>query len=743
MTTIKRHYLKLMAGAAACGPLIWAGPAFCQTVANASSGAAAATALPEVVVTAEHRVGNVQRTAASVSVRTGKELAITGRYQLSQIIEDVPGIAGAAATNSGSSFGAGSDSPSSGLTIRGIPSNLPAGGSVVGVAPAAALYVDGVYEGLGGSYDIDRVEVLRGPQGTLYGRSATSGLIAVNTADPQLHSWGGNASIELGNYALQHYTAALNAPIVDDVLAVRVSGNHYQRNGFYSADGGFNSSNDAKIKLLYEPTQSFSLLFGAAIEDNIQNSGGTTVNLATPNSYQYVPTALGPGSNESRQYWALAKWDLGPATLTYQPAYRTFQESFDIPVKAGSLTLNQTGSISNDHFMTHELRLASNPGSMVTWQVGTLYYDNNLASTSNLVFVSPPLGLLYNADIPKKETEALGVFGEATYPFADSWRVTAGARYDYTKVQVEETYTTQPPTFPPQLISQSIGGEAGERRFYTTTYKARLEHDLTPQNLLYASVSTGFSPGDVTLTTGQSSNPIVLDIKSEILTAYEVGSKNRFLENKLQVNGALFYYDYGGYQVANINFTPQLSTPSYGTVNIPVKALGGELEMIYQPTTADRLNLNLAYTNAYYTGRSSTIVPTGPGTSEPASDFIALDGIPNVVPFTADAGYDHTVLLPGGSKLTLHADARYLSAHNSSGVSPGQLAQGAYPYVRVGDEVVGDLNVMWAYQNYSVVGYVRNVGDNRYKSAVTLNAQAYTVTPYDPRTFGVVVSVRF
>jgi iron complex outermembrane receptor protein len=692
--------------------------------------------LQEVIVTAERRPSNVQHTADSISVRTGPELQTSGRYQLSQILEDVPGIVGGAAANSGGSFGAGSDSPSSGLTIRGISSNVPAGGAVVGVAPAAALYVDGVYQGLGSTYDIDRVEVLRGPQGTLYGRSATSGLVAINTADPQLRDWGGNAAVEVGNYDLQHYTAALNAPILKDVLALRVSGNRYRRNGFFSADGGYSSSTDAKIKLLYKPNQSISVLFGAALEDNIQNNGGVTVNLAKPDSYQFLPAGVGPGSNESRQIWALMKWDLGPATLTYQPAYRTFKDSSAIPTSAGPVTVLQTASIHNDYFMTHELRLASNPGSTLTWQAGMLAYDNSLASTSTLVFVSPPLGLGFRAVIPKKTTQAVGAFGEATYPFANSWRMTLGARYDYTDVQVQESYTSQ------LLITQSIGGDAGTRRFYNATYKARLEHDLTPQNLLYASVSTGFSPGDVTLTTGATFNPVVLNIKAETLHAYEIGSKNRFLDNSLQINGALYYYDYGGYQVSNINFTPQAITPTFGTINIPVKSFGGELETIYRLTADDHVNLNLAYTDAYYTGRSSTLIPTGTGTYAPASNYIAFDRLPNVVPFTASLGYDHIIPL-ASSTLTLHADARYLSSHNTGLVSPGQLGKGAYPYVHVGNEAVADLSLMWEYRNYSVSGYVRNVGNNDYKNSVAINNTSYTATPYDPRTFGMVVSTRF
>lgn len=92
--------------------------------------------------------------------------------------------------------------------------------------------MDGVYSGIGGDYDIDRVEVVRGPQGTLYGRSATSGLVAITTRNPNLKDLGGSATLEAGNFNLQHYTAVVNLPIVSDQLAIRVSGNLYKRDGY-------------------------------------------------------------------------------------------------------------------------------------------------------------------------------------------------------------------------------------------------------------------------------------------------------------------------------------------------------------------------------------------------------------------------------------------------------------------------------------------------------------------------------
>ena len=153
------------------------------------------------------------------------------------------------ATSANGTFTSGTDAAASGLTIRGIVSNSGAGGSVTSVAPAAAIYVDGVYSGIGGGYDLDRVEVLRGPQGTLYGRSATAGLIAIHTADPDLGELEANALTELGSYGLRHYSAAINVPLGEH-LAMRFAANHMARNGYDDKQGGEFSTDNARLKLL-------------------------------------------------------------------------------------------------------------------------------------------------------------------------------------------------------------------------------------------------------------------------------------------------------------------------------------------------------------------------------------------------------------------------------------------------------------------------------------------------------------
>ena len=317
------------------------------------------------------------------------------RYELKSILEDVPGVTGAAAGAPGTPQAFGSDNPASGLTIRGIQSNAGAGGSITSTAAAAAIYVDDIYNGIGGGYDIDRVEVLRGPQGTLYGRSATAGLVAIHTGDPDTKKLSGEATAEFGSYDLRHYTGDANIPLIKDTLAVRVSGNSYQRDGYYSADGGAVSSKDLRVKALYTPTDNFSALLGYAQEYTVTHTGGIAIGqVGSPANFIYTSPAVSPpGKNSSHQYWANFNLNLGPAVITYIPAYRTWHQNGTTYLRStgsGGFNANQTIYTPKDDFLTQELRVRSiDSDAKLKWQGGFLYYDNTLSNANNM-FLFPP-----------------------------------------------------------------------------------------------------------------------------------------------------------------------------------------------------------------------------------------------------------------------------------------------------------------------------------------------------------------
>jgi iron complex outermembrane receptor protein len=715
--------------------------------------------LQEIVVTSERRPSGVQKTAAAVSVRSGDDLLQQGKTSIRQILEDVPAVV---VTENTGPFIAGSDTAGNNVTIRGIKSNGSSAGSPLPAVPTTALYTDGVYEGIGGNYDLDRVEILRGPQGTLYGRSATSGVIAAYTKNPGFGGVEADATVELGSFALRHYTGAVNLP-VSDTFALRIAADQFSRDGYDSAEGGGLKRTAGRVKMLYKPNGNLSVLFGAAIEQNKTHTGGMQASLTGPDTFVYTPAPVRAGSNNFLQYWLNLDWNLGSTTLTYLPALRRWDQDAVIYQNGpGGGGLNQTIKTPSDQFTTHELRLASNDTGAMKWLLGGFYYNNRLHSTNDIRWLSSN-GLLNESDT-HKVTSSTGVFGEMTYAFRDTWRVTGGLRHDNTHVKTTQDYTNNlnyncntpialppgtgtpacpfaPPEapnagFPGNNATLSLTGDAGARKFSNTTYKLRAEHDLTNANMVYAMVSTGFIPGDVQVAAGAGGAPAASEYGAEQLTAYEFGSKNRFLNNQLQVNGDVFYYNYGGFRTS---IRPDPTNPgSQILLTVPAKVLGTELELQYRFTRQDQLSLSYSYTHAYF--------------SNPPALFTAnvaeTHTVPGAIPHMLNAAYRHSFVLPGNSKIDFRADARFESAHNLDNIS-AQMGQAGLAYVRVGDQWTGNLSSTWRPSggDYSATAYVRNVTDNRYKTFAQLQLlQPFVVasgTRYEPRTFGVVLSARY
>jgi outer membrane receptor protein involved in Fe transport len=722
----------------------------------------ASSTLEEVIVTAERRTGDVQKTAASVSVRTGEELAAQGRYTTRQILEDVPGIS--AVENASVNVGTG-DVQGNNITIRGIAPGASASGGPQGLSAAAgaAVYVDGVYEGVGSGYDIDRVEVLRGPQGTLYGRSATTGVVAFHTRNPSMDGFSGNAGVEVGNYDLKHVTAGVNIPLATG-LAARVSGDfHDQGKGYYDiASRGISKRTNGRAKLLWQPSDALSLLVGVAYEKRQDSSGGNSTTARPPTLVETTTTrAKFPAYKQQRQYWLEANWNVGPVTLTYLPAIRTWDQDDNNFVSSNFLSSGaaqfQLFRTNKDNFLTHELRVASREGSRVQWQAGAFYYRNTLEN-SNDNYLTPngghvPLSITHDL----KDTKNVGYFAEATIPLSTSVRTTLGVRYDDTDILVNETLYDNlvafcgtslqniPGRLPAGTVCTGVGTSTTPvlpgvtinvpLKFHNFNYKARIEYDLTPKNLLFGMISTGFRPGDAGVV---SKAPNIL--ASEKLTSIEIGSKNRFLDDSLQLNVGVYYYNYKGFQTSYIADTPSPTdyvggpTAPATRLTVPARNLGGELEILYRVTPHDRVGINYNYVQSKWYDK-----PAGFAAAQ-TEEKRAL------TPYTATANYEHVFNLSGGSTLSARIDGRYEAAHVTQNLHIDLLRIGFDQYAYVHSRVIGNLSAGWASMSgrYSVDAYVRNFTDKKYTTyGVGGDVNSLTVTWTDPRTYGAQFNARF
>jgi outer membrane receptor protein involved in Fe transport len=390
-------------------------------------------------------------------------------------------------------------------------------------------------------------------------------------------------------------------------------------------------------------------------------------------------------------------------------------------------------------FVTHELRFTSDYESTFQWQFGGTYYDNKLSDFNEVIALppTPSPGLRFRSELHEKRTTAYGAFAEATWSFLPDTRLTLGLRYDHTEVQVDESYTSL------TLQTQSISGPAGFREFDNTTYKARLEHDLTESNLIYGMVSTGFSPGDIALGTDASFTPEVVELDAEVLTAYEVGSKNRFLDNRLQVNGALYYNDYSAYQLANVNFgTPVVQR--FTSIALPLTSRGAELEILALPWTAGTFGLNLSYTDSKFDLEG---IETA-GDKEFAQNRFYTDRVYGVPKFRGSLSYDHRFEFNGNIALLLHGDVVYNSEYDTQRITVDEANTGYVPYVNQGAQTVGNLSgtLQLADGRYGITGYVRNVTDEEYKTegnGPSIFSPAGSATLAAPRTWGVILRANF
>lgn len=710
-------------------------PSYAQNRQDAASVSQPASstegaALEEIVVTAERRVGDLQRTAAAVSVRKGDLLVSQGRTQLEQILEGVPGVS----TNSASQAAAsGTDTPSTQVNIRGMATNNTSNGGGVAAVPATAVYVDDIYSGIGGNYDLEQVEVLRGPQGTLYGRSATAGVVATHTRGVNLDKFSADGSAEIGNRDLRRYTLALGGPIVEDKVGIRAAFNQYQRSGYYVDTGGSINTTEGRIKLLIKPTDGFSMEIGAAIQDNHVQTGGLKTVLTDPDHFTIVSNdTVGSGKNRFEQYWVRANADLGFGQLAYIGALRTWeQDALNIQIGPGGIFLDQKVVVPKDNFLTQELRLSSQQSSPVKWQVGVFYYDNNLIASNDIRFTGS--GILLETSTTHRQTNDIGVFAEGTVPLADSLRFTGGIRYDRTVVlSAQEGTLGAAASGLPFDLPYSLSGDAGRSTFNNMTYKARLEYDITPRNLLYASVSSGFVPGDVQVSQGTPNR-----YSAETLTAYEIGSKNRFLNNRLQLNASAFYYNYGGYQT-QIYKDP--SNPSSAKVfNLPLNIWGGEFEAVFAVTKSDRIGLNGLITDSKIHDAPSDF-----------GDYSVLTSMWGSPTKTLNGFYSHMFDFENGSNVNLYLEANYRGRYNIETYSPEQEAAGVAPYKSQRPIVLANANLTWTAPNnaFSLTGYVRNIFDVVYKenaipslSGTTLIEVTSTISA--PRTYGLIATAHF
>lgn len=618
----------LLAGSVLAGCLM-AAPATAQQT-DETTAETPTEGLEEIVVTAQRREESLQRAAIAVTAVSGDDLVNAGITEIANLGRLVPSLV-VQPTGATTSF-----------FLRGVGTNSQNSFA----ENAVAFNFNGIYVGrptapAGVFYDLERVEVVKGPQGTLYGRNATGGAINVLPRKPVLGSFSGEVILEYGNFDSKKGSAALNLPLGDNV-ALRVAGQVVDRDGFLS-DGYDDDRGEAiRASLLIEPSEQWSMLLVADYYNQHGRGAGAVLlpesryavpplddltGIADPVAQAAIrqlastlfapPFCGGPGNfvnsgcvalpqtdgfldNQFFGVSATVTGDLGFGTLTFMPAYRRSDVNVltYLPGFAGTIQdLAEQTSL--------EIRLASKDDQRLRYVVGLFYFGENQV-TENFFRQG---AISTTRFTPRLSTESLAAFGQLTFDITDTLRLVAGGRY--TKEDKEQFTSVASggrpgPVEPP--LSAPFTGELSFERF---TWKAGLEWDAGADSLIYANVATGFKSGGFFV-----AQPPQNTFAPEALTAFTIGTKNRFAGNKLQVNLEAFYWDYtdqqitfvGGVRTAGGIFAQGSTTVNAGQSTI----YGAELETRFAPSPNDLFSLNVQYLKGEYDSLiTANFSPTG------------------------------------------------------------------------------------------------------------------------------------
>jgi iron complex outermembrane recepter protein len=705
--------------------------------------------IPEIVVTAEKRSVSLQHSAIAVTAVTGTELEDKNVTDVMGLTGSVPGLSV-------------SDGFGSRFTIRGISeTNFD-----TNVDDKAAVHVDGVFSSkpFGANialFDIDRVEVLRGPQGTLYGQNAVSGVVNIIPNRPGDYS-AASANVGAGNYGRFEAGGMVNVPLTD-TLQIRAAFQSIRHDGYLDQNSPgtihFNDQDSlaGRVALRAEPTDQLTVQLSANYSheggngpgqvlqpSNQANQLGVFVPQTVPaNKGFLMPTYYGNPYGGNADFLGVPQYDTtiwgvhgqldwkfaDDVALTFIPAY-------------GIVDFSQRGVYWNVAAAYHvptsewsnELRLASTDASdRLQWTFG-LYQHRNISPYYSSVNAGNAFGIpnfRYMQSFPNQNSASYAAFGQGTYSITNAIRFTAGARISDDQksirgfVNLGNEGTAQ---YAPAIDANTIAVADNAKTWYEVTWKGELDADLTSKSLAYLSITTGTHAGGFYDTAA----PNIFDPEKTI--SYEIGSKNRAFDNRLQLNGDVFFQRTSDYQVEAvrnvINVPGTAAQPATVVANIgqPQTIYGLEAEVIALVTKKDRFDLLLAYLHAYYSSGLAFVI--NPGQPTQLLGGLQLPGAPR---WNTTLSYQHDFDLPSNYTLAFHVDSNLVSSK--------WLTFDHEPFTEQPSFTRTDARLVLGSpaNKYEFEVWVKNLEDkavNEFASTSPFGTGVYTnVMP--PRTFGV------
>ncbi|HUD28771.1 MAG TPA: TonB-dependent receptor [Novosphingobium sp.] len=721
--------------------------------------------IQEIVVTAQKKSENLQDVPISITAVGGEALAATQGTSLQALQGQIPNV----------QIDNFANTPQSAVfTVRGIGVIEPdpyAGNTV-------SIVVDGVPQffsmgALLDLYDVDRIEVLRGPQGTLFGANTTGGVINVVTAQPT-GEFGGHVKAVYGNYNRFDVTGSIEAPLVEDVLSLKVAGIHTQREGWVTnvvdgSDMGKKNLDAVRAYLRFTPSGDFdATLQGEYV--NARNGSPIVINGARPGEALYVA----PGTSGMYVGPCAANGQSGMCTAPdkYYGANNSVPDQSYMDTYSGTLTMNwrntglgdwtaitgykkfklreytdQDGTplFMNDTYrrtegwqFSQELRTNLELGDDLNVLVGAFYlkdhYDHIQAY--RLQFAAP--GLL-QTNLQDQDNYSISGFAQAYWQATDRLKLQAGIRYTHERTESTPSLTNS--IGDPAGSNYSGEGNlvlssftvGGEKSWNNVGWKLGADYEIADDTLLYASWARGFKSGGFTARVGVPADGDT-PYDPEKVDTFEAGIKADLLDRRLRINLAAFYTNYRDMQVAQIYFDTDTATQGNRILNAGKSEIKGfELETTAAPVDGMTLRASLAYLDAKY--------KEFPYTDPLSGEVLDLEGyrLQNAPKWNASFGANFVIPLGNGADLVSDVTYTYTSSKYytaildtpRSKIQPTHLVDASLTYKP--DGAAWSLG-LWA----------TNLLDSRYMSTVYDSPGYAGLAGYaPPRQFGASASMNF
>ncbi|WP_242443498.1 TonB-dependent receptor [Sphingobium sp. LB126] len=743
-----------------------------------------------IVVTARRRTEDAQSVPVSLTV-VGKDLLDrTYTVNTNQLSQLVPSLNYSSANPRNTAF-----------TIRGLGSSVVAVSQANdGLEPGVDVYVDQVYHARPATAafdftDIDQVEVLRGPQGTLFGKNTTAGAINITTRQPSF-DFGANAELSYGSRDFLQAKAAVTGPLVGDVLAFRLSGSITRQDGYIENIRRNEMQNDVhndalRGQLLFQPSPDFSLrLIGdwarfrndccaqvhVRVAPTLKPAAQQYAALATnapggaytpPSTHPYDRVTdndapLGVDTSEGGAS-AIADWTVGSATVTSVSAWRFWKWDAANDRDYTGLHIQTTQHIpSRQDQYSQEFRIASNAPGPIDYVAGLYYFNQKIVG--HPISIYGPLASYWllnstNAALLNGyqsngttdfRTESYGVFGEVTWHPLPRLAITGGIRYTYEEKDGAYDLRTFGGSAPASaqaqgiLRAQSYSAHLGDG---SASGRANISYSLNDDLMAYASFARGQKSGGINMSglpvypagvPGHAANDPILStvtVRPEKNSTWEAGLKTRWFEKRLTFTIDAYYTRVTDFQANVVDNAAVIALRSY-LANIPKVTVKG-VEFDAALVIGNHLTLRAA--GAYADGRYASY-PSGPCPIEltgsaTTSCNLSGNGLPGLPKWSGSAGGEYVLPMPIGSldgSLFLRADA------NAKTRILGDATGSAYTIIR-GYTLV-NASIGYRTPHWEVAAFARNLFDKDYMQNLTVqagNSGLIVGTPSDPRTIGV------